>query len=90
MPARRIRSIVLALAASVALPATSMLLAGCGDMGGRSMPVTNQANKAPSSGSGGHSSSALGKARDSAVRVQDKVDDYNKKIEDAANDVTKN
>ena len=71
-------------------------LSGCDDLGGRQMPMTKQpaggpgpdaaaASGQPRSGS----ASTLGKARDSAVKVGDRVDDYNRKIEQAAEEVGK-
>jgi len=72
-------------------------LGGCDDLGGRQMPVNKPQ---PASGPGpdaaaasgqprSGSASTLGKARDSAVKVGDRVDDYNRKIEEAAEEVGK-
>ncbi len=80
---------LLPLLGAVACAAT---LGGC-DVGGRQphatskqetvTPATQQGQTTP------HSASALGKSRDSALRIQDKTDDYNRRIEEAAEDVGK-
>lgn len=80
----------LLLCAAVACAAT---LGAC-DVGGRQPHATSKQEPAtPATQQQGqttpHSASALGKSRDSALRIQDKTDDYNRRIEEAAEDVGK-
>lgn len=79
------------------LAATCGALAACEDMGGRKMPANRPQQESAPTAEGPQTgtssvrtgSSTLGKARDSAVRVGDKVDDYNRRIEEAAEGVGK-
>lgn len=76
------------IVASFAVGATASLLVACDDMGGRRMTGTKPAATQPAAGNS-RPASALGKAKGSAERVQDRVDDHNRNIEKAAEEIGK-
>lgn len=82
---RRCRS----LFACLAVAAGAALLVACDEMGGRQMTGTKPPSNQPAAGSGGRPGSALGKAKGAAERTQDRVDDHNRDIEKAADEIGK-
>ena len=74
---------------SLVMVSAAALLVGCDDMGGRRMTGTKPAANQPAANSSGRPGSALGKAKGSAERVQDRVDDHNRDIEKAADEIGK-
>ncbi|MFO0827431.1 MAG: hypothetical protein U0572_04705 [Phycisphaerales bacterium] len=76
------------LASVATLVAFVLPLAACDERVQRPAQPGPQAPKSETVVSGG--GSALGKAKNSAERLQDKVDDHNREIEKAAEDINNN
>ena len=89
MPNMSGMSTMSALLASFSIVSAAALFVGCDDMGGRRMTGTKPAVNQPAANGGGRPASALGKAKGSAERVQDRVDDHNREIEKAADEIGK-